>query len=154
NVSTTLNGGNVSNSGIITSGTSGVLRVQGTSEFSGTGSYSLRNLNVLSTGIATFESDVAFSGNITNSGSLLFSNSIDVTFNGGGTQTISGNPFSIYDLIVDKGSSTLANDGTINLLGTLTMTGGTLDADGAGSGSFVLVSDANGDARIGPMAGG
>lgn len=154
NVNTTLTGGNISNSGTLTSGTSGTLIVQGTSEFSGTGVFDLRNLTVQSTGDALFLQDVSFKGNIVNNGSLSFANDIDVTFNGTGTQTISGNSFSIFDMIVDKGSSTLSNNGTVVLLGTLTMLGGTFDADGSGSGNFILNSDSNGDARIGPMSGG
>src|SRR5690606_27182649 len=154
NVNTTLTGGNVSNSGIMTSGTSGTLRIQASSQLSGTGSYSLRNLEVMSTGDATFNTDVSFAGDIVNNGSLAFSNSIDVTFNGTGAQSISGNSFSIYDMIVDKGSSTLSNNTAINLLGTLTVTNGTFNVNGSGSGSFTLNSDTNGDARIGPMGGG
>lgn len=154
NVNTTLNGGNVSNGGAITSGTSGNLIIQGATEFSGTGIYALRNLTVQNTGDATFLQDVSFAGNIVNNGSLAFSNSIDVTFNGTGAQAISGNAFSVFDMSVVKGSSTLSNNGTVNLLGTLTITNGTFDADGTGSGTFILNSDSNGDARIGPMAGG
>lgn len=155
NVNTTLNGGNISNSGTLTSGTSGTLIVQGTSEFSGTGEFDIRNLTVQNTGNAIFQQDVSFKGNIVNNGTLSFANDIDVTFNGTGGQSISGNTFSIFDMVVDKGSSTLSNNGTVVLLGTLTMEGGTFDADGTnGSGNFILNSDANGDARIGPMGGG
>jgi hypothetical protein len=57
-------------------------------------------------------------------------------------------------MVVNKTSSTLSNDGGINLLGLLTMTTGTFDADGAGSGVLTLVSDSNADGRIGSMAGG
>lgn len=157
NVNTTLTGGNVSvdAGAILTSGASGTLRIQGTSQLSGDGTYNLTNLEVLSGGDCTINSDISIRGNLTNNGSLSFSSAIDVTFNGSGAQTISGNPFSIFDMTVNKSGSTLFNNTDLTLVGTLTMTTGTFDADGpSGTGNFILYSDANGDARIGPMAGG
>src|SRR5690606_37072065 len=102
NVNTTLTGGNIANdaTGILTSGSSGTLRIQGTSQLSGDGSYTLTNLEVLGSGDCIINSDISFTGNILNNGSLSFSSAVDVTFNGSGNQSLSGNPLSIYDIIV------------------------------------------------------
>jgi hypothetical protein len=151
---TTLASGNVTNSGTITSGTSGSLLVSSTSTFNSTGSYTLNHLTVSGSGNASFGTSVAFTGNIVNNGSLSFSSTITVSFTGSSTQTISGSAFSITNMLVNKSATTLQNNGNVTLLGNLTMTTGTFDADGTGSGVFILNSDTNGDATIGNMAGG
>lgn len=153
NVNTTLSGGNVINSGTITSGSSGTLTVAGTTTVSGSGSLNLNHLTV--TGSATFNNSAfTITGNVANNGTLAVSATSTLTFSGGINQTISGGAFSLGNMVVNKTSSTLSNDGNVQLLGVLTLTTGTFDADGSGAGNFTLNSDTNGDAAVGPMAGG
>ena len=152
-VATSLNGTTVSNSGTITSGTAGSLLVAGPTIFSGSGSTTLNNLTV-SSGSVGFNNPVSITGNVVNSGSLLFSSSSTLTFSGGSGQTISGNAFTVGNMVVNIGSTTLNNNANVELTGVLTMTNGTFDADGSGSGNLILNSDTNGDAAIGVMAGG
>lgn len=154
-VSTTIASGSFTNGGTVTSGTSGTLTVSGSSTFSGTGSLTLNNLTTtVTTGAATINNAAwSLTGNILNNGSITLPSSTTVTFTGGSAQSISGNALAIGNLTINKTSSTLSNNASIVLTGVLIVTTGTFDADGTG-GSFTLNSDTNGDARIGPMAGG
>lgn len=154
-VSTTISGGSFSNAGTVTSGTSGTLTVSGSSTFSGIGSLTLNNLTTtVTTGAATINNSAwSLTGNITNNGSITLPSSSTVTFTGGSAQSISGTALTIGNITVNKSSSVLSNNTNVVLTGVLTVTTGTFDADGTG-GSFTLNSDTNGDARIGPMAGG
>lgn len=170
-----LSGGDIANAGTITSG-SGTLSFTnaGSSDVTGAGTTTFNNL-ILSSGDVTFQVPVSFNnivinsasasatfngsttvrGNITNSGTLGVATSSVLTFSGGNAQAINGNGFSVYDMIVNKSSNSLSNNSTINLLGNLTMTSGTFDADGSSNaGNFVLVSNTTRDATIGKMGGG
>lgn len=170
----TISGGDFSNSGTVASG-SGTLAFTsaGVTDFTGIGTTSLNNVTVSNGDLifqsvvslnnltvsnaaaaVTFSSSPTINGNIANSGDLDFPTSAVLTFGGGSAQSISGNGFSVYDMVVNKSANTLSNNTTINLLGNLTMTSGTFDADGGGGGNFVLISDENRDATIGEMAGG
>jgi hypothetical protein len=150
---TTLSSGNFSNSGTVTSGPAGTVVVSSTSAFSGSGTTTLNNLTV--TGNATTNSGVwSITGNIQNNGTITVPSTSTVTFTGGSNQTIAGNAFTIGNMVVNKTSSTLSNNSNVELLGVLTLTTGTFDADGSGSGVFTLNSDTNGDAAVGQMAGG
>jgi hypothetical protein len=151
-VTTSLTGA-TSNSGIITSGSAGTVQVTGAASFFGAGSTAVNNLTIAS-GTTTFTGSSSISGNLVNNGSLVLSSTSTVTFLGGSAQTISGNAMTFGNIVVNKPSATLSNNANIELTGTLTMTTGTFDVDGAGSGNFTLNSDTNGDAAIGPMAGG
>jgi hypothetical protein len=153
NVTTTFNGASVVNDGIITSGGGGFLSVSGSSTFSGSGSTTLNNLTI-SSGSTNFNKSVTLTGNLVNNGSLSFSATVTVTFTGGTSQSISGNAMTIGHMAINKPSSTLTNNTTVRLTGVLTLTTGTFDADGSGGGNFILNSDTNGDAAIGPMGGG
>lgn len=154
NFTTTLATGNFSMTGNVTSGTSGTLAVSSSSMFSGAGSFQLNNLTV--NGTATINnSNMSLTGNITNNGTITLNSTSNVTFTGGSQQIISGNAFTVGNMTINKASQTLFNNGNVELLGTLTVTTGTFDADGqTGTGIYTLNSDTNGDARIGPMAGG
>ena len=96
----------------------------------------------------------SITGSIVNNGTITLPSTSTVTFSGGAPQSISGNAFAVGNMAVNKTSQTLSNNTNVTLLGTLTMTTGTFDADGSGVGNFILKSDTNGDARIGVMAGG
>jgi hypothetical protein len=154
-VTTTISSGaDISNTGSVTSGTSGTLIISGSgTNLSGSGTVALNNLTINS---VTAINNPAWSltGNLVNNGTLTLSSTSTVTFSGGAAQSISGNAFSIGNMTVNKTAATLSVENTLELLGTLIMTNGTFDADGAGSGVFILNSDTNGDARIGAMAGG
>jgi hypothetical protein len=152
-VTTTLSNAAVSNSDIITSGANGSLQVEGTSTFSGSGSTTLNHLTI-SSGSTNFNKSVALTGNLVNNGSLSFSSTVTVTFTDGNSQSISGNAMTIGHIVIDKPSSMLTNNTAVRLTGVLTVTTGTFDADGSGGGNFILNSDTNGDAAIGPMGGG
>jgi len=133
----------------------GDVSVAGTASISGTNTLTLNNLTVSGSGNATINnSAVTITENITNSNVLTFPTTSTITFSGGIAQTISGSQFGIGNMVVNKTSSTLSNNGNVELFGILTMTTGTFDADGTGSGVFTLNSDANADAAIGTMAGG
>lgn len=154
-VTTTLNSGSFNTTGTTSSGTSGTLIVNGSSTFSGSGSLTINNLTVSGTGAAIINNTAwSVTGSISNSGSITLPSTSTVTFSGGNAQTISGNAISFGNITVNKTSSTLSNNSNVELLGVLTMTNGTFDADGSGSGIFTLNSDTNGDAAIGAMAGG
>ncbi len=156
-VTTTLASGDFVIDGSVTSSGAGTFIVAGTSNFSGTGSLTLRNLTTqITTGVATINNDPwTITGNIVNDGTLVLPSTSTVIFSGGSLQTISGNGFDIGNIEVSKTSSTLRNNVTLNLSGLLNMVNGTFDADGVGGvGTFILNSDSNGDARIGPMTGG
>lgn len=153
NFTTTLASGNLSLTGNVTSGTSGTLIVSGSSTFSGTGTLNLNSLTVNGTPHIA-KNTWSLTGSIINNGTLTLDATSNVTFSGGSAQSISGSLFSIGNMTVNKSFSTLSNNGNVELLGTLTMTNGTFDADGTGSGIFTLNSDTNGDARVGAMVGG
>jgi hypothetical protein len=153
NVTTTLTDASVINDGTITSAAGGSLFVSGTSIFSGSGSTSLNNLTI-SSGSTNFNKSVTLTGNLVNNGSLSFSSTATVTFTGGTGQSITGNAMTIGHMAISKSSSTLSNNAEVRLTGVLTLTTGTFDADGSGGGNFILNSDPNGDAAIGPMGSG
>lgn len=156
-----VSSGNIEVYGTLAANTSNTLSVSGTTtDFTDTGSGTMTLNNLTISGTTTISRSAwSITGNFTNSGSLTIPATTLITFTGGNTQTISGNAFSVGNVTINKTSSTLFNAGTVELFGVLTMTNGTFDADGSpagtgGSGIFRLNSDTNGDARIGPMAGG
>lgn len=153
NFTTTLISGNFSMTGTVTSGTTGTLVISTSSTLSGAGALTLNNLTINGTAVIN-NSSWSITGNITNSGTLTLPANSTITFTGGASQSLTGNAISVGNITVNKTSSTVSVNSNIELLGTLTMTTGTFDADGSGSGIFTLNSDTNGDARIGVMAGG
>ncbi len=154
-ITTTLSSGvfTISNGASVLTEPSGVLIVSGSSTFTGNGTLTLSNLTI--TGTATINKSAwSITGNLVNNGSLVLPSTSTVTFSGGAAQSISGNTFSIGNITVNKTSSILSNNANVRLLGLLTVTTGTFNVNGSGSGNLILNSDTNGDARIGPMAGG
>jgi hypothetical protein len=150
----TLNNATVTNNATITTANGGSLVTNGTSSFTGSGSTTLHNLTIAS-GATDFAKSFSITGNLVNNGSLTIDANETVTFSGGSSHAISGNAFSVGNMVVNKTASILSNNGTVNLTGLLTMINGNFDADGStDTGNFILNSDENGDAAIGPITAG
>lgn len=96
--------------------------------------------------------NISFGGNTTFTGAYT-AGSGTITYDGSLAQTISGTA-TITSLTLNNASG-IINNGTINLEGTLTLatSSTTLDADGSGSGVFVITSDAGGTATVAELTG-
>lgn len=99
--------------------------------------------------------DIDFGG----SGSLSVTGDIDgsfdltagqITMDGAAAQTISGN-CTFHDLSIDNSNGVTLTSGAMGVRGTLDLVDGELDLN---SNDLTIISDAAGDARIGPVASG
>lgn len=94
----------------------------------------------------TFTNDFTFTGTTYNQGNGT------ITFDGSTQQVAGSGDINFEDITLS--STTLSINATnASLRGLLSMTSSTLDADGSGSGSFTLVSDASGTASVGNLTG-
>lgn len=73
-----------------------------------------------------------------------------ITMDGGAAQSISGS-CTFYDLSIDNTNGVSLTSGDMSIRGTLDLSDGQLDLNGN---SLTIISDASGDARIGPVASG
>ncbi len=94
----------------------------------------------------TFTQDFTFSGTTYDQGSGI------ITFDGNSQQIAGAGDINFNNVTLTN--ATLANNATnASLSGLLSMSNSSFDADGSGSGSFTLVSDANGTASVGNLTG-
>lgn len=160
------------NEGTFTAGTSTVV-FDGTSAQTITNNgQSFNNLTIASTGAKTLGSALDVGGTLTiNSGASLDVSTNDynlnlggnwanngtfnprvgtVTLNGGGPQAIGGSTNTQFYNITQTNSSTVTISSTQSLVNALTLSAGIFNPNG----NFVMLSSADGDARINPLTGG
>jgi hypothetical protein len=132
----------------------GTLTFNGISSLLGSTPLNLNNL-VIDGVLTSSPATVNVGGNFTNNNTFNH-NEGTVVFNGTGAASIGGTAAkTTFRNITLSKTGSLSVERPVDLLGLLSVTNGTLDADGTGgAGVFTLVSNALGDARIGPMTGG
>jgi len=144
--STALNiAGNLANSGTFNHN-NGTVGFNGTTTISGSTITNLYNTTL--TGTLTAPAQLNIAGNFTNTGGTFNHNSGKVLFNGTvALQSVSGSSLIFNDIDVSNAVGVGINN-TSRLNGTLTLvSSGVFDADGAGSGIFIVSSSSQ-------MAGG
>ena len=130
--------GNWTNNGTF-GANNGTIVFNGTTAISGSSATTLANLNITSTLTAPGSGVLGVSGNFTNNGTFNNNNGA-VTFSGSGSQSISGSSTTFNNMNGNNSSGTNVNT-TVRMNGVLTLNAsGVFDADGAGSGVFIVSS--------------
>ncbi len=92
-----------------------------------------------------------FAGDFTFNGTTFNQGSGTLTFDASGAQQIAGSGDINFRNITLSNSTMSINATNASLSGTFSASGGSIDFDGGGSGSFTLISDASGTASVGDL---
>jgi hypothetical protein len=138
---------------------SGTIEFNGSTTITGTASPSFNNL-VVATGstLTSYNGVLNIAGNFTDNGTFN-RNGGTIAFNGSSSSTISGSStLTSFENITASSSGGVVNNKSSELYGILDVSAAvTFDADGAGSGSFVLRSlseSTSDDASVGQLTNG
>jgi len=138
------------NQGTLTCTSNSTITATGTASITGSVVPSLYSLAVSGAGTLTSSSgNINIAGNFTNNGAFN-ANSGTLTFNGSSSQSILGSTNTSFNNIASSNSSTVTFSSSQSLTGALSLSAGTLNANG----NLTLLSTAAGDASIAQITGG
>ncbi len=132
--------------------------LEGTVEFDGNvtiASSNTMDINgdvVFNAGLTDNNNNLTLGGDFTFNGTTYNQGSGALTFDAVGAQQIAGSGDINFRNLTVSGSTLSINATNASLSGLLSASGGSIDFDGSGAGSFTLISDASGTASVGSLA--